>query len=132
MNTIYTFGYGNRPNYDVLQKYLAEYQIRYLIDVRLKPVGWSKIWHSVNLNSFCNSLGVKYVSEPSLGNISGKPVWIPPDTTLAACSILLVQEFLRQNSVVLMCAELSHKRCHRTDVANEIATLTGSPVVHLS
>lgn len=132
MNTLYTFGYGNRPNYDVLKKYLTEHQIRYLVDVRLRPAGWSRIWHRDNLDKFCQNLGIDYISDQNLGNTSGKANWIPPDLALAKASLLAIEARLKQGPVMLMCAELDYTRCHRTDIATGINKLTNCPIVHLS
>jgi uncharacterized protein (DUF488 family) len=132
VNTLYTFGYGNRPNYDSLKRYLTEHQIRYLIDVRLKPAGWSRIWHRDSLSEFCQTLGVDYISDQSLGNTSGKADWMPPDWTLAKSSMLAIEAMLKYGPVMLMCAELDYQRCHRTDIAIGINKLIDCPILHLS
>ena len=131
-NVIYTFGYGNRSNYNDLQKYFADYNINCLVDVRLKPYGWSKIWCAEYLDYFCKQQKVDYLSLKALGNTSGNVQWMPPDIVQAKEAIFAVKEKLEQGSVVLMCSEKDYRRCHRTAVADSVVELVSCPVVHLS
>ena len=131
MNTIYTFGYGNRPNYEMLSQYLIEYKIKQLIDVRSNPKGWSRIWWADKLREFCSKNDVLYMSLPALGNTSKTANWVPSDMPLALKTLKGVAFSLQTDSILLMCAELDHKRCHRTEVAEGLSKLSGCSVIHL-
>lgn len=67
MNIIYTFGYGNRPNYDTLLQYLTEYDIKHLADIRLNPKGWSRIWWADKLRDFCSKNDVLSAYSSDIG-----------------------------------------------------------------
>ena len=132
MNTIYTFGYGNRANYNALSQYLIEYEITRFVDVRLSPKGWSRIWWADELNEFCNQNKVLYLNMPALGNTTKTAEWVPPDASLAKMVLKDLSFALQSSSILLMCAELDHKRCHRTVVAEQLSNLSGCPVLHLT
>lgn len=131
MNTIYTFGYGNRPNYDALSSYLIEHEITRVADIRLSPKGWSRIWWADELSEFCKQNEIFYLSYPPLGNTVKTANWVPSDEALAKKALDGLAFTLQNFSIMLMCAELDHKRCHRTEVAQALSELSGCPVIHL-
>lgn len=130
-NCILTFGYGNRPNYDVFFAYFEQFNVAHLIDVRLRPRAWSALWYAPAIEKACNSKNVKYLSHQSLGNTSGKSNWIPPDRNKATDALLEVANLTKTGTVMLLCAELDPAKCHRVDVANELQKFTSLPVQHL-
>ncbi|WP_017325407.1 DUF488 domain-containing protein [Synechococcus sp. PCC 7336] len=130
--TIYTFGYGNRSNYDDLRSALLENEISTLVDVRKNPRGWSAIWGAKKLASFCDSLGIEYLSKKDLGNDSGNSTWEPPDRALAEAALVDVSKLAERRNILLMCAEKDWNRCHRAEVSERVKTMVGAGVVHLS
>ena len=131
---ILTFGYGNRKDYSKFMKYLEEYKITHVFDVRLKPTAWTRRWYGLELRRVCHEVNIKYVSLPSLGNISGECTWIAPDKESAQASLLKVAATIQREdsgNAMLLCAELDHARCHRTEVARELWKITNIPVKHL-
>ena len=42
---ILTFGYGNRKNYDLFLDYLQNFDVEYVVDVRMSPRAWSRRWY---------------------------------------------------------------------------------------
>ncbi len=80
---------------------------------------------------FCISKGIKYISKTSLGNTSGKENWIPPNKEEADIDLHEVAEIARMGNVLLLCAEMNPQRCHRVDVANCLGKLASVPVKHL-
>lgn len=130
--TIFTFGYGNRTNHRQLIKYFNEYKIEYLIDVRLKPYGWSALWHCNQLDTMCQQNGVQYISRKELGNTSGKPEWIPEDRRRASKALNDVAELCEESNIILMCSELDVRKCHRKAVAEKLEIITGKPILHLA
>jgi hypothetical protein len=130
---IFTFGYGNRTSYDDLSKFIDENSIVRVIDVRLRPTAWTRRWHGVEIEKFCQSQDVSYDRETALGNTSGKRDWLPPDEVAAKEAIEKVAELIRSDSgsILLLCAELDSKRCHRSEVASRLNKVVGLSVEHL-
>jgi uncharacterized protein (DUF488 family) len=128
---IFTFGYGNRKNYDILLDYINRHHITSIIDVRLTPRAWSRKWYKDQLENFCNSQGIRYLSVTSLGNISGKDNWIPPDPIAAKKSLEDLADIAKYENIVLICAEMSSESCHRVAVAQKIGELAGLQVKNL-
>ena len=129
--TILTFGYGNRKNYNQFLEYLKKYNVTCVIDVRLSPRAWSRKWYGDKIREFCESNNIKYISKTALGNISGKKNWIPPDEEEANIALKEVAELTHRGAVLLLCAEMNPHRCHRLDIANQLTELVSSSVKHL-
>jgi uncharacterized protein (DUF488 family) len=128
---ILTFGYGNRKDYDVFLKYIDEFKITYVIDVRLSPKAWTRKWYGDAIEKTCQSKNVQYLSRPSLGNTSGRSNWIPPEPTAATETLSELAEILTGSNILLVCAEMDYLRCHRVEVAEELEKLTSATVKHL-
>jgi uncharacterized protein (DUF488 family) len=129
---ILTFGYGNRKDYDVFLKYIDEFKIAYVIDVRLSPKAWTRKWYGDAIEKICQSVNIQYLAKPTLGNTSGRSNWIPPEPTAAAETLSELAKILASNgNVLLLCAELDYSRCHRVEVAEELEKLTNAAVKHL-
>ncbi|MGD1938272.1 MAG: DUF488 family protein [Cyanophyceae cyanobacterium] len=129
---IYTFGYGNRRDYESLAFYLERYDIALIVDVRLRPRAWSRLWYGDSIMKFCRSYSTRYVSVPALGNTSGKSNWIPPDAVRADAALDKVAAISRKRNVLLLCAELKSSRCHRVAVAERVSKLVGISVMNLT
>lgn len=131
-NFIFTFGYGNRKDYDALIHYIREFDITHVIDVRLKPQAWSRKWYADSIANLCDCQNIHYISRPSLGNTSGCSDWIPPEPMDAKETLLELSELLENENILLLCAELDCNRCHRTEVASRLQDLTKASVTHLT
>lgn len=130
-NYILTFGYGNRKNYDDLLKYIEEFNISCVIDLRLKPRAWTRKWYGSEIEKFCNSQNVKYISKTALGNTSGNKNWIPPNESEAQQALSEVSKLAQSQTTLLLCAELKSSQCHRVAVAQELHQLTNIVIKHL-
>ena len=128
---ILTFGYGNRKDYDLFLKYIDEFKIAYVVDVRLSPKAWTRKWYGDAIEKICQSVNIQYLAKPTLGNTSGRSNWIPPEPIAAAETLTEVAKFLDSGNVLLLCAELDYLRCHRVEVANELEKLTNVEIKHL-
>jgi uncharacterized protein (DUF488 family) len=128
---ILTFGYGNRKNYDVFLDYLQTFNVICVVDVRISPRAWSRRWYREQIQNFCISHSIKYISKTSLGNTSGKENWIPPNPEEAEAALIEIAELARRGNILLLCAEMNSHRCHRVDVANHLGKLLSTPVKHL-
>ena len=128
---IFTFGYGNRKNYDLFLEYLQKYDIKYVIDVRKTPRAWTRRWYGDKIEEFCFSQNIEYISKIDLGNTSGTQKWMPPNQKKAQAALREVAEITQQGTVLLLCAEMNPDKCHRVDVAEKLAKLVSLPVKHL-
>ncbi|MEO0770658.1 MAG: DUF488 domain-containing protein [Cyanobacteria bacterium J06649_4] len=131
VHTVFTFGYGNRKNYDVFLDYIDKFDVSCVIDVRLSPRAWSRKWYGDALEKFCVSKHIRYSSKKALGNLSGCRDWIPPEVVEAEKALSEVAEILKLGNVLLLCSEMDYSRCHRAEVASKLQALTGSSVKHL-
>ncbi|MBE9185029.1 DUF488 domain-containing protein [Microcoleus sp. LEGE 07076] len=128
---IFTFGYGNRQNYDLFLAYIQNNNIKYVIDVRKNPRAWTRRWYGDKIQEFCLSKNIQYISKIDLGNTSGTQKWIPPNQKKAKAALREVAEITQQGTVLLLCAEMNPEKCHRVDVAEKLAKLVSLPVRHL-
>lgn len=110
---------------------MGKYSVNVLVDVRLKPKAWNRKWWGDKVKEFCEINDVKYISEPALGNISGNAKWIPPNKNEARNSLERMAAEIQNQTILLMCAELDHARCHRTEVANMLQSMTSRDIRHL-
>lgn len=128
--SIFTFGYGNRKDYSQFLEYLEKNHIDCVVDVRQKTTAWTRRWYGQQISDVCTEHGVDYCSEPALGNTSGSQHWIPPNREEAHLALKRLAEKLNSQKILLLCAELDHHRCHRTEVAEKLKKLTGSKIQH--
>lgn len=128
---ILTFGYGNRKNYDLLSSYIEDYDIKYLFDVRQKTTAWSRRWYGQEIANFCQKKGIEYTNDYSLGNTSGKSNWISPNPEQAEQALIDIAKIASSENILLLCAEMDFKRCHRTEVAERLQHMANTPVEHL-
>ncbi|MFW6296235.1 MAG: DUF488 family protein, partial [Halothece sp.] len=130
---ILTFGYGNRKDYAILEEYLQQFSIKYVVDIRISPRAWSRRWYKDKIREFCLSKNVEYLSKTDLGNISGKENWIPPDRQKAEAELSNLAEIAHNDNILLLCAEMDSRRCHRTDVANCLENILelDAKIIHL-
>lgn len=128
---ILTFGYGNRRNYDELLAYIQEFNIDLLIDVREKPRAWSRKWYGDQIEKFCHEQAIEYLSETTLGNISGTSHWISPNPEKANQVLQDIAQRASSKTVLLLCAEMDYHKCHRVEVAEKLKQFMEQPIKHL-
>jgi hypothetical protein len=63
---ILTFGYGNRKDYDAFLKYIDEFKVAYVVDVRLSPRAWTRKWDGDAIEKICISNNIQYLATASL------------------------------------------------------------------
>lgn len=128
---ILTFGYGNHKDYDAFLKYIDEFKVAYVVDVRLSPRAWTRKWYGAAIEKICTSNNIQYLAKASLGNTSGRSNWIPPEQAAADETLSELADIIDTGNVLLLCAELDYLRCHRVEVATKLQALTNASVKHL-
>jgi hypothetical protein len=124
---IYTWGYSRNRTVQNLIAAAGEHMP--VIDVRRSRGSRNPHW---NEGAPEHSLGRYYEWYFSLGNTGKTGRWKPASEHYARAGILYCAWRLQLAfSIVLVCAEADHKRCHRTEVANEIAKIVDAEIVHL-
>ena len=107
---VYKVGYENLM-VDGLMDRLLRSGVERLIDVRCNPVARRFGFHKSTLQRVCTALGLEYVHIPDV-----------------AQAVTL----MKSKPSALMCREADPACCHRTRLAQHVASLTGLPVVELT
>ncbi|WP_013321541.1 DUF488 family protein [Gloeothece verrucosa] len=65
-------------------------------------------------------------------NDSGTNIWISPDPEKANQVLKNIAKKAKGKTVLLLCAEMDCKRCHRVEVANQLQNLIHHQIKHLT
>ena len=141
---IYTAGYEGLQ-VDAFLHRLIRAGIRRLVDVRHNPIARRYGFHKSTLSNLSEQVGIEYVHIPELGIPSAERVGL--DATLDRFDLLARYErerlpkqesavaslvaSMRDKPSALVCMEAAPCECHRSRLAERLATLTGMPVVHI-
>jgi len=112
-----------------------------VIDVRSNPVSRRYGFHKSTLSRLCGDVGIAYVHFPELGIVSEERqqlLAIDDRETLFAnyearvlprqqSSIQEVAHLMQERASVLVCVEADPAECHRSRLAEALATLTALP-----
>lgn len=116
-----------------------------LIDVRNNPVSRRYGFHKTTLGRLCRSIGIEYTHFPELGIVSGDRQDLDRPGARASLFDEYARTTLRKQTdaidrvaslveaapSVLVCMEACAKDCHRSRLADAVATQTGLKVRHL-
>lgn len=141
---VYTAGYEGLLVDGFLNGLMAA-GIARLIDVRNNPVSRRYGFHKTTLNRLCRNVGIEYVHFPQLGITSGDRQDLDRPgarqslfaeytrTTLAREdeAIDAVASLIEDAPSVLVCMEACPAECHRSHLAEPVASRTGLPIRHL-
>lgn len=141
---IYTAGY-ERLLLDGFLNGLMRNGIRRIIDVRNNPVSRRYGFHKSTLCRVAGNVQIDYVHVPELGVVSNMRQDLDEpgareslfdyyeSTTIPAHadSVQRLAELMEDRPSVLVCMEACHQECHRSRLANAVASLTDLPVRHL-
>ena len=140
---IYTAGYEGKT-VDEFLNLLMESGISRLIDVRFNPISRRYGFHKSTLARLCNFLGIDYQHLPELGipgserddlSSSDKYASLFNDYRSSLPSrenaLLNLTGLLESKPSVLVCMEADPKFCHRSVLAQHLATLIDMPIKHL-
>ena len=141
---VYTAGYEGR-SVDRFLNLLIGAGMECLVDVRRNPVARRYGFHKSTLGRLCGRLQIEYQHFPSLGissadrrGLSGAAAYNQLFADYEAetlseetADINRLTRLVRSRPCVLVCMEADPAACHRTRLANRIASETGLPVVHL-
>jgi uncharacterized protein (DUF488 family) len=136
--TVFTVGYGNRTPDEFVQL-LHEHGIREVVDVRLRPDRARLAAFKLSkddgkgIRALLKPRGIGYLSFVELGNVFLDCIdWEPRYRRLleSATPLLLERVLGTDGDFALLCAEIDHKECHRTIIAEHLAYY-GRRIVHL-
>jgi uncharacterized protein (DUF488 family) len=142
--SIYTIGYEKRSIECILNTLLHQ-GIQCLIDVRRNPVARRYGFHKSSLSNICEKVGIDYIHVPEVGIPSNMRQDLDSPAAysrlfkhyerellpLAENSVKQIAESVLRKPSALMCMEADPNMCHRTSVANEVASLTGLSINHI-
>lgn len=137
---VMTWGYSKKRTVsDLLEAVVAaggEIRKTWVVDCRLTRGSMNHCWRGDAARRLMGA--AKYVRPASgndvgtLGNMSGTAEWKPPGRVNAKLEIDKLRAFLRAGmTVVLICAEADHEKCHRVEVARQVALHDRVEVVNL-
>lgn len=138
---IYTIGYGDRPFSEFCDR-LSRHAIRYVIDVRSRPVSRLDAYCEDALEAALAARGVRYVwmGEELGGKPSDPACYVDGHVSYP---LVAQREFFRRglerlvraaqggHRVALMCSELDPERCHRSKLIGVELERLGVSVVHI-
>ncbi len=139
--TIHTIGYGDRPFGDLCER-LAAHEIRFVIDVRSRPVSRQDSFCREALEVGLAARGLRYVwmGEELGGQPSDPSCYVDGHVSYP---IVARRDFFRRglerlvraaeggHRVALMCSELDPERCHRAKLIGVELSRLGIPVAHI-
>lgn len=141
---VYTVGYEG-CSVDRLLDVLMRKGIRRVIDVRRNPVARRYGLHKSSLDRLCGKLDIDYVHVPAVGigcelrrNLDGPDAYaklfetyekklLPSEPNAVAT----IARMTTEEPTALMCMEADPGMCHRSRLANVIASVTGLQVCHI-
>lgn len=141
---VYTAGYEGL-SVDSFLNLLVTNGIRRLIDVRNNPIARRYGFHKSTLHRLTGRLDIEYLHLPQLGiksqyreNLSDQASYdalfeIYEQTTLQSEQVAINEtaRLLSETASVLVCMEAEPCSCHRSRLANRVASITDLPVIHL-
>jgi len=132
-----TLGYGNLQT-EAFHNAVPDGAI--IVDVRRAPAcKWNQGYNKAELQRAFTLRGMLYISLPRLGNpyhtlkeFKEHAAELFAQRDINATLNMIVEWLKLGRTVVLLCAEKDHRRCHRDPIAAELATrISGLAVLHL-
>ena len=140
----YTIGYEGR-SIDAFMNYIIQRGIKVLVDIRNRPVSRKYGFSKLRLNEICMKLNINYSHFGELGVPSKYRSQLTDDESyrrlftyyresilpLNRDDVEQVGRLMCSTPSVLVCFERDPTCCHRSALAETVATNTGLKVVHL-
>ncbi len=142
---VYTIGYEKRSG-DELLSVLSEYDIEVLVDIRQRAFSRKPDFRKRKLQTDCESAGLEYRCFPTLGSTDelrdrlretgnieefhkafGELARRTMQQPIDDLGILA-----RSKRIALLCYERDHEACHRQEIAEMLADVTGSTIIALN
>ncbi len=109
---LYSIGYQNLNNVEMLQNILQEKGIKILLDVRSRPYGRKSSFNKKNLETSLPAIGIEY-------NWAGKT--LGGFSEIDEDDIIRLADWQKGRVACLMCMEADPDRCHRkNDIAKRL------------
>ena len=140
---IHTIGYQQRTGIDLAQALVAA-RIEFLVDVRAVPMSRKPDFRKNRLAALIEEVGIKYVGMPGLGTPKFLRDKLARDGNYdefferfrdhlksVKAHVESLARLTDRRRVSLMCFERDPAECHRSAVADQVAKLLETPVLHL-
>ncbi|HEY6485376.1 MAG TPA: DUF488 domain-containing protein [Candidatus Cybelea sp.] len=140
---IHTIGYQQRTGIELVRT-LSDARVQFLVDVRAVPMSRKPDFRKNRLAALLEEAGIRYLGMPGLGT----PKFLRdklaadenyPEFFARFCEHLKgvrihVESLARltdRKRVSLMCFERNAAECHRSAIAEEVAKILETPILHL-
>jgi uncharacterized protein (DUF488 family) len=140
---IHTIGYQQRTGDDLAQALLAA-RVEFLVDVRAVPMSRKPDFRKNRLAALIEEIGIKYVGMPGLGTPKFLRDKLARDSNYeefferfhdhlksVQAQIESLARLTDRRRVSLLCFERDPAECHRSAIADQVAKLLETPVLHL-
>lgn len=140
---LHTIGYQQRTGSDLITE-LANARVQFLVDVRATPMSRKPDFRKSRLISLLGAAGIRYVGMPGLGTPKFLRDKLARDgdyeefferfrTHLDSVEAHLssLARLIERKRISLMCFERDPSECHRSAIAERIAQMLTTPVLHL-
>jgi uncharacterized protein (DUF488 family) len=142
--TIYTIGYERRDG-ESLMNILRDQGIKMLADVRERAMSRKPDFRAAALKAFCDDAGIEYQPWPCLGSTSEQRDELQTSGDFQAFSrrfrahalrtmalhLDRLAESVKKKPTALLCYERLHEECHRSIIADLVASRLNSSIVAL-
>jgi uncharacterized protein (DUF488 family) len=141
---VFTIGYEKR-NGEELINLLLDHKVEVLADVREKPMSRKPDFRGGVLKASCERAGILYQGWPALGSTQKQRDYLHETGNFAmfarrfrayakralSAEILRLAGVVGERRVALLCYERCHDECHRSIVADMLATKLGVAIIRL-
>lgn len=140
---IHTIGYQQRTVVELVRA-LATAQVQFLVDVRAVPMSRKPDFRKNRLDALLQEAGIRYVGMPGLGTPKFLRDQLAADANYpeffarfrdhldsVRAHVESLARLTDRKRVSLMCFERNPAECHRSAIADEVAKLLETPVLHL-
>lgn len=140
--TLYTIGYERRTGEDLVAA-LKDAGVEHLADIRDKPISRKPDFRAAALRANCEESGIEYGAWPGLGSTEDQRERLHESGDLARFhktfrsyaeknlgdDIALLAKTAKAKVTALLCYERSHDECHRSTIADLVATRLGAGII---
>lgn len=140
---VHTIGYQQRTGIELVQALVAA-RVEFLVDVRAVPMSRKPDFRKNRLAGFLEEAGIKYIGMPGLGTPKFLRDKLAADRNYdeffdqfrhhlksVAAHVESLTRLTDRKRVSLMCFERDPAECHRSAIAEKVAGILETPILHL-